>query len=184
MKHVSDIKLSDLVVGPFFCQLSSRLNQFLYVGSSLWIAHREWKALYGTFDFSGVLLYGSLTLAYICMIVMAVFLMTAAFGVIGSMTRSGVLGKRSFEFRDDSFVEKSELSESVYPYSSIEKVFKRMGAIYISLPGMNWQILPRRDFASKGEWDKLYNFLESKVAGRPAVALGASAAEAGAVSGS
>ncbi len=73
-----------------------------------------------------------------------------------------MLGQRSFEFRDDNFVEKSDFSESIYNYSSIDRVFKRFGAIYIGLPGMNWQMLPRRDFATAVERDSLYRFLKAK----------------------
>lgn len=164
MNHSSDIKMTDLIFGPFVCQVSSRFNQALYLGSSLYIANREWHALQGVVDMNGALLFGALVLTYLVMIVGSVFLLTSAFGVISALSRKGLLGKRSFEFRDDGFVEKTDFSESLYAYSSIDKVFKRFGAIYIGLPGMNWQILPRRDFASAGARDDLYHFLKGKQA--------------------
>ena len=163
MNHESNIKYKDLIVSPFFCQVSVGFNKIFYLCFALFFAYQEWKPFYGKFDQLGILLYSVITLRYLFLILLFVFIFAAAVSIFGSLRKKGVQGKHTFEFKEDEFIEKTEFNETKQKYSAISKVFTRFGSIYIALPGMHWHILPKRDFSSLQERDELLNFLKQKI---------------------
>lgn len=162
MNHESHILYRDLVIGSYFSQLSVHFNKVAYLGFSLFFAYLEWKSWYGKFDGLGVAVLSVITLRYFLLIQIFVFLFAAAMAVLGSFSKKGVLGTHKFEFGDHEFSESTDYNKSIHKYEAISKVFTRFGSVYIAMPGMYWHILPKRDFDSVSERDKLVSLIRER----------------------
>jgi len=159
--HKSFLRIRDIVVGTFFTQISMTINKVAYVFFALFFAHEEWKQVFDSIDQFSALLFVYLFFFYLLLILIFVGVFGAFISLFQSLGKKGVLGAHEFEFRDDEFVEKTPFNESIHKYQSINRVFKRLGSIYIGMPGAQWHILPKRDFASSEDRDNLFTFLKT-----------------------
>lgn len=164
MNHKSHITYNNLVIGTFFCQLSSKFNQLIFVLFSLKIIYDSPLVQLNEFNL--------LNVAVVCVSILMFFFLATTFLLIYSSLFSayvavrskGILGVHEFEFHEDEFVEKTAYNETRIKYQSIRKVFTRLGSIYIYLPGIGWHFLPKSDFDGEKERRDLIVFLEGKLA--------------------
>ncbi|WP_075185457.1 YcxB family protein [Teredinibacter haidensis] len=159
MKHTSVIHRRDLAIGTFFTQISMTFNKVLYSFFAVFFAYGEWNSLFSSFGVVEVLFFVYLFFFYLILILFFVGSFGVAMALFGSMFKKGVLGSHDFEFNDDEFVESTEYNKSHHKYNAISNVFTRLGTIYITMPGAQWHILPKRDFENTQRRDELLSFL-------------------------
>jgi hypothetical protein len=159
MRHTSVILKRDLAIGTFFSQISMRFNKVLYSLFAVIFAFGEWSSLFSSIGLVEVLFFVYLFVFYLILILFFVGFFGVAMALFGSFLKKGVLGPHEFEFNEDEFIEPTESNKSHHKYNAVSKVLARLGSVYIGLPGGQWHILPKRDFKSIQERDKLIGFL-------------------------
>ena len=162
MKHLSIIKKRDLGIGNFFTQTRLTFNKlsftffaalFAYAGMNIPFSSMS-KLDIGFFIFSSFF--------HLIIILIFVFVFGIAMAIFTPMLKKGILGKHDFKFMEDGFTESTEYNESFHKYNAITDVFTRFGTIYIGLGGMQWHMLPKRDFKSNEERLALIKLLNER----------------------
>jgi hypothetical protein len=161
MKHTSVIQRKDLAIGTFFTQISLTFNKVLYCFFATFFAYGEWSSLFNSYGMIEILFFVYLFFFYLILILFFVGSFGVAMALFGTIFKKGVLGSHEFEFKDDEFIESTEYNKSHQKYSGISNVFTRLGTIYISMPGAQWYILPKRDFENIQKRDELLNYLRA-----------------------
>ncbi len=163
IRHQSNLLIRDLIFGTFFTQLSMGINKALYLFFAIFFAYGEWRGISNYMGLNEYFVAGFLVIFYFILILAFVFIFGVAISVFTPMIKKGVLGKHEFTFNSNGITESTEYNETTHKYPAIGKIFTRFGSVYIQVSGMQWHILPKRDFSSGLERDTLLKYLKSQL---------------------
>ena len=161
--HQSNLLMRDLMFGTFFTQLSMGVNKALFLFLAIFFAYRDWSGISNFMGLNEYLVAGLLVVFYFVFILVFIFFFGVIISAFTPMIKKGVLGKHEFIFNSNGITESTEYNKTTHKYKAIGKVFTRFGNVYIQVSGMQWHILPKRDFSSSMERDALLEYLKSQL---------------------
>lgn len=92
-----------------------------------------------------------------------IFVFSLAFVLLGSTTRSGVLGTHTYTIEDLGLREQTEANDTLNYWPAIQKIEKSRTAIVVQINAWLFHVLPRRAFDSEQQYDAFYNALKARI---------------------
>lgn len=166
MKHITYIKVRDLIIGAFIVQINMRINQVFYPLLTLYLTYTDYTYNAWLRDllqehpvvvYLGTFLNFVVYALLICLFIMVLSIIQALI----SMSKKGVLGKHTFELTDEGLRESTEYNNSFFSYDAIVRVVVVLKNVYIQVAN-EWYFLPGRDFESKEAKKSFVDFIKSK----------------------
>ncbi len=92
----------------------------------------------------------------------AIFLFSLVFVLLGSNTKSGVLGQHTYTIEERGLRELTEANDTLNFWPSIEKIEKSGTTILVQINAWLFRVLPRRAFDIDAQFDAFFDALKSR----------------------
>ena len=93
---------------------------------------------------------------------LGVFLVSLLFVMLGSTSRSGVIGRHTFTIEDAGLREQTAANDTLSYWSAIRRIEKTRAAINVQISPWLFYVMPRRSFGSDEAFDAFFDALVSQ----------------------
>ncbi len=156
----TNINTKDLVIGQFMIGMKSLSLNLMFIIPSLVIAYSE---IYIKAQTENKTFLNFISFAVMFYLLTQIIVILFTFFQFKYGATKGVNGKHKLLFDDLKLTETTQYNKTEHSYNCMTKVFISLDTIYIGFPPNQYHVVPKRCCKSEEEFNKLYNFLRTKI---------------------
>lgn len=161
-EHKSNILKRDMIIGGLVAMYNLKMIKIFLILAAIIFTYMQIGDKFEVYEIKQFLFVSTGLFLFNFLLIITSVTLIGILSTFTTMSKQGILGEHTYKFMKDEFIEKTDFNETRMKNQTISKVFTRFGTIYVQIAGVQYFFLPKRDFTSKEEKNKLYLYLKDR----------------------